>query len=435
MRVLWFANTPCEASEYLTGQKVKSGGWLYALCEQLKAQAGVELHVAFIWGKALKAFAYKGVIYHPVLRVGAETVWGRYVNRLKGQFSNANDKRELEQCKQIVHIVDPDIIHIHGSEETFGLIAQEKDIKVPVVLSIQGLLSAYKEKYYSGVTRKNLEDGESLFKRLLQDGINGRYRNFSRRAKREETIFKSLRYVIGRTQWDRRCALVLNPHIRYFTVNEILRSEFMNATWQKRASGQPFVIVSTISSGIYKGLEVVYQTAKLLSDLNFLFVWKIIGITNHDEIVGIVEKSRALHASAIHVELLGSCQANEMISIMKQSDLYVQVSHIENSPNSLCEAMVMGMPIIASYAGGTSSMLENGREGILIQDGNQYELAGAIMEIVQYYDDAVEMGKSARERALRRHEPCKVLGELMDVYNTITSIDFTEVKCSENVNR
>ena len=192
MRVLWFANTPCEASEYLTGQKVRGGGWLYALCEQLKAQAGVELHVAFIWGKALKAFAYKGVIYHPVLRVGAETVWGRYVNRLKGQFSNANDKRELEQCKQIVHIVDPDIIHIHGSEEAFGLIAQEKDIKVPVVLSIQGLLSAYKEKYYSGVTRKNLEDGESLFKRLLQDGINGRYRNFSRRAERETNFFKSL---------------------------------------------------------------------------------------------------------------------------------------------------------------------------------------------------------------------------------------------------
>lgn len=435
MRVLWFANTPCEASEYLTGQKVKSGGWLYALCEQLKAQAGVELHVAFFWGKALKAFAYKDVMYHPVERVGAETVWGRYVNRVKGQYSDVDDKRELERCKQIVREISPDIIHVHGSEETFGLIAQDESIHVPVVLSIQGLLNAYRVKYYSGISKNDLIHGEALLKRLLMDGVNGRYRNFCRRAKREANFFKSLRYVIGRTQWDRRCALALNPHVRYFTVNEILRSEFMYAVWQKHETIQPCIIVSTISSGIYKGLEMVYQTAKMLTELNFSFVWKIIGLTSLDEMVGIVEKSCALHASAIHVELLGSCQADEMISIMKQSDLYVQVSHIENSPNSLCEAMVMGMPIIASYAGGTSSMLENGREGILIQDGNQYELAGAIMEIVQYYDDAVEMGKSARERALRRHEPCKVLGELMDVYNTITSIDFTEVKCSENVNR
>lgn len=426
MRVLWFANTPCEASEYLTGQKVKSGGWLYALCEQLKAQSGVELHVAFFWGKALKAFAYKDVMYHPVERVGAETVWGRYVNRVKGQYSDVDDKRELERCKQIVREISPDIIHVHGSEETFGLIAQDESIHVPVVLSIQGLLNAYRVKYYSGISKNDLKHGEALLKRLLMDGVNGRYRNFCRRAKREANFFKSLRYVIGRTLWDRRCALALNPNAVYFTVNEILRPEFMQALWQKHAENQHFVLVSTISSGVYKGLEVVYHTAKLLTDLHFSFVWKIIGLSADDETVGIVEKSSTLHASAIHIELLGSCQADEMIPIMLQSDMYVQVSHIENSPNSLCEAMAMGMPIIASYAGGTSSMLENGKEGVLIQDGNGYELAGAIMEAKQDYTNAIKMGEAARRRALNRHNPDNVVKELMKVYMNILQFENNE---------
>ena len=41
----------------------------------------------------------------------------------------------------------------------------------------------------------------------------------------------------------------------------------------------------------------------------------------------------------------------------------------ENSPNSLAEAMVSGMPIIAYNVGGISSMFENGKSGILVEAG------------------------------------------------------------------
>ena len=36
MKILWFTNTPCEASEKLTGEKITSGGWLYSLSTELK---------------------------------------------------------------------------------------------------------------------------------------------------------------------------------------------------------------------------------------------------------------------------------------------------------------------------------------------------------------------------------------------------------------
>lgn len=40
-------------------------------------------------------------------------------------------------------------------------------------------------------------------------------------------------------------------------------------------------------------------------------------------------------------------------------------SHIENSPNNLCEAMILGMPCIATDAGGTSTLLSNMKDGLL----------------------------------------------------------------------
>ena len=81
--------------------------------------------------------------------------------------------------------------------------------------------------------------------------------------------------------------------------------------------------------------------------------------------------------------------------------------------------MLVGMPIIASFAGGTNSMLENGKEGILIQDGDPYRLAGAILYMFQNYDKAVEMGQVARSRATVRHNPDNVVNELLGIYRVL----------------
>lgn len=88
---------------------------------------------------------------------------------------------------------------------------------------------------------------------------------------------------------------------------------------------------------------------------------------------------------------------------------------IENSPNSLCEAMLLGLPIIVSYAGGTSSILNNGEEGILVQDGYPYSLAGAIIEVANNFP----MAKNVRTHAEERHDKNKIVNNLINTYNSI----------------
>ena len=111
-----------------------------------------------------------------------------------------------------------------------------------------------------------------------------------------------------------------------------------------------------------------------------------------------------------------------MVDIMLNSDIYIQVSHIENSPNSVCEAMLLGMPIIASFAGGTSSILSDGKEGILVQDGDPYTLAGMIVWLSQNFDSGKKMGINAKMRALKRHDRQRISEHLFATYKEILSL-------------
>jgi glycosyltransferase involved in cell wall biosynthesis len=105
--------------------------------------------------------------------------------------------------------------------------------------------------------------------------------------------------------------------------------------------------------------------------------------------------------------------------LLVSSDVYCQTSHIENSPNSLCEAMLIGLPCVASAVGGTSSLLQNAKEGLLVQDGDQFALAGAIKALYSDIKLAVTYGTAARNRALKRHKPEDVLQTVLELYHSL----------------
>lgn len=418
MRVLWFTNGPCGAIKKLTGNEITGGGWLYALSQALKIHTEIELHIAFYWKCEMASFEYEGITYHPILRNGSGSKIGRYIYRLKQQFQKNVDDLEIERCLKVYRNINPDIVHFHGSEENFGHIAQHID-NIKCVLSIQGMLAPYYYKLYSGIQKYDVLRSEPLLSKLILDGYDAQAKRLKNRAQMEIECLKAIPNILGRTNWDRDCTIAINPERRYFTCNEILRAEFLNSQWTKRNKNQRIVLCTTVSYGLYKGLEMVYETANLLTHANINFEWNVIGIANGDKYASLVQRVTSINPHNVHINLMGRKTASQMIDIFRCSDCFVQVSHIENSPNSLCEAMVLGMPIIASNAGGTSSLLEDGKDGILVQDGDPYRLAGAIINMKNNFEQAVMMGKIAREKALIRHNPQNVIHELLTAYRVI----------------
>jgi glycosyltransferase involved in cell wall biosynthesis len=228
---------------------------------------------------------------------------------------------------------------------------------------------------------------------------------------------------MGRTDWDRRVTSVLSPGSKYFHCDEIMRSEFYLQKWLPRTTQNNYIIISTIRRNIYKGLESIVE-CKTILDRKFKecnIIWKIAGIIKEDEISYIVERKYKTEFETNGINLLGPLNENELITELLNADLYVHPSHIENSPNSVCEAMLIGMPVIATYAGGTPSILIDKKEGLLVQDGDPYALAGAILELIRNREFAYRLGADARIKSLIRNDPEKIVNDLLTNYSSILS--------------
>lgn len=416
MNVLWFANSPC-GSLRKNGKEILGGGWLISLEEEIKKYKDINLSICFFSQSESIPFTFENVIYYPILLPTSSNPLLRIYQR--GLNPKKMDNRLLPKLLDVVKDCNPDLIHIHGTEERFGLIADYiKDI--PIVFSIQGLLAPYLEKFFSGMAHEDVAKYESLSQRIRNVSYKEDWESFKYRSKREIRYLQNAQYIMGRTFWDMDITRLLNNERRYYVVNEILRSPFYEKIWNKGSFSENLKIVSTVSGGIYKGYETLLKAAQLLTKyVKVKFEWMVVGYDRDNKWEKIARKITRINAEEYGVKLLGKIGANELSDILISSDIYCHVSHIENSPNSVCEAMAVGMPIIASYAGGTTSLLTHEVDGILVQDGDPYVLTGAIVEMHSDFSRAKSYGVSARKKALIRHNAENVYKELIQAYNDI----------------
>lgn len=427
MRVLWFASTPCSAAK-ICGTSTISGGWLASLEYMLKKQDGIDLHVAFLASDngAPDSFHYEGVDYHAIRPFKSPSYAKfRIARRFMSQIAiNQVIARRIEE---IINAVNPDIIHIHGTENPLGIAAvQAKGKDIPVVFSIQGLAGAIVGKFYAGLPENMVRKHESMLAKLMKRSASQAYKNFKSRASMEEDFLKNASYVIGRTDWDFRVSGLFNPARKYFHVDEIMRNPFYQQKWASslhqpnESNVEKFRIVSIFSYGIYKGFETLLQTAAILKTHYCKdFEWIVIGYSANDECVKLAEKVTNINSSDVNLCFTGKQTADKMVDIMLKSNIFCNFSHIENSPNAVCEAMLLGMPVVATFAGGTSSIVKDGEDGLLVQEGEPYSAAGAIVQLLENPELAIQLGHHARHTALTRHDPEKICNDVMKVYHFV----------------
>lgn len=409
MRVLWFTNTASLGAKNL-GIHSTGGGWLQSL-EAIIAEE-VQLSICFYHKKKHPPFTSGNTTYYPI-KPKHESFTGKILKRL---FRRIEQESDIDQFMHIIEMVKPDIIHIHGTEGPFGLIQQKT--KIPTLVSIQGIVTVCSQKYFSGISKNAILSSTPIIDRVLRRGKIDQFISFQKTAKREQIIFENTKNLTGRTDWDRRVSSIMSPEAKYFHLNEILRDGFYSSTWNPPHTSN-VVLFSTLGADLYKGLETVLMTANLLDKLSISYKWKIAGIAQHDKIVRLTVNSTSTHVSQ-NVLFLGTLTEKKLISELVNANLYIGTSHIENSPNSLCEAMLLGMPVIGTYAGGTSSIVNHGENGILVQDGDPYVLAGTILELIRDSDKSKLMAENARKKALIRHEKQAIKDALKSIYQIIS---------------
>ena len=121
-----------------------------------------------------------------------------------------------------------------------------------------------------------------------------------------------------------------------------------------------------------------------------------------------------------HIRYTGPLDASAMRQAYLEADVFLLPSSCENSPNSLGEAMLLGLPCVAAAVGWIPSMLEDGREGYLYGDAlDEKALANAILRVLQSPDGGTAMGQAARARALQTHDAARNADDLIHIYETI----------------
>jgi glycosyltransferase involved in cell wall biosynthesis len=408
MKVLWFSLSPGLSDGYLNNN-YKGIGWVKSL--EKNVQDKVDLSIAFYHDTDIAPFKLGATNYFPVKRYK----YGKLSKAKRRLFNGIEAGSDIDLFLKIVNEVKPDLIHIHGTEGPFGLV--QKYTSIPTVVSIQGTITVYRHKFFSAISYFNTLKYSRVKNFFLSRSFINVYHQFTKMADREQQIYRRTKHFIGRTAWDRRVTAVLAPSAKYHHNDEILRDSFYKHRWDNKLSGR-LMLFTTNGPNLYKGIETLMECAGLLDLNNVDFEWRVAGLKSSDEIVNIAARSIGKPISK-GIKFLGSVDEESLIKELLQSHIYIATSHIENSPNSLCEAQILGMPCIATHAGGTNSLVEDDKDGVLIQDGDPYSMAGAVMELKNNYDKAIMLGENSRKRALARHNPEKITCDLLEIYKTI----------------
>lgn len=252
-------------------------------------------------------------------------------------------------------------------------------------------------------------------------GLFHDYYKMIRSARREQTILRKGKFFIGRTDWDRRIITVLSPGSKYFHCDEIMRPLFYQKEWSHRSHVTQIRIISTTRNTIYKGLETILECASYLRSLfpDKEILWEVAGVKSSDEVPLLLEKKLKRKFKESGIILLGPLNEVELVSEMLEADLFVHPSHTDNSPNSVCEAMLLGMPVISTFAGGIPAIVTDKEDGLLVQDGDPIALAGAIYELNNNPEFAISLSQRARAKAMMRHDPARVTQTLVGIYSEV----------------
>jgi glycosyltransferase involved in cell wall biosynthesis len=364
MKILWLTNAILPAVAGRSGSSVcNTIGWTDRLSEKLISDADVSL---------VSMYPDCGV-HAPVCGEDGDLKWYGFYSPKIAQVSC--DNKRYEYFRSVLMKEKPDIVHIWGTEysHTAEMTDAAKGL-APVVISVQGLISEC-AKVYTGGIPETVVSKRTFHDSVRRDGIAEQKARFEKRGELEIKALKEARYVIGRTDWDRSNVTRINPDIVYYDCGEILRDVFYtDEVWSYDRCDKHSIFMSQAYypiKGMHIALEVLHLIKKEYPDV-------VLRTTGRDPRCSsltdrlrqntferyISEKIREYDLDD-NVKYIGGLDAEGMKKMYLKSNVFLQASLLENSSNSLGEAMITGCPVVATNVGGTSSVLgEYGKAGL-----------------------------------------------------------------------
>lgn len=405
IKVLWLCNIVMpELCEVFGFKNSVYGGWLH-----------------YTWNLLLQNSDYEMAICVPI-RDEARMKDGIHKQYRYFSFHDSyNRKAQISQFEQILNSFQPDVIHVWGTEyyHSYAMMKACENLNQlnKVVVHIQGLVSVLAKEYLYGIPEQIVIEDDAA---LLQEK-----EDFAERGIYEQKLIQNIRYVIGRTDWDYTCTKSMGFGGEYIYCGEILREIFYSSKekWSRERCEGHTIFISQASYPV-KGLHTVLASiARLKEQYEDLKVY-VAGLD--------MMQSNSVYARYLRDELckyklqeviqfVGNLSSEEMYQYYLRANVFLSASLIENSSNSVSEALSVGVPVVSSYVGGMGNLIEHGKNGYLYPLTEPYLLEYYVSQI---FDDNCQV-QFLSEQARRKFESYNNREEILEnidkIYHRICS--------------
>jgi glycosyltransferase involved in cell wall biosynthesis len=418
MRVLWLVNIPLPPVQARQGLLPSPhGGWLSAMLAALASEArDMEIVCASRAWPAPDPFEYDGVRYVTLPSGPREGGW----RGVLAKWAIREDDAPLEtQMRRLIAEARPDLIHLHGTEDPHALAVLRAAGTTPVLVTVQGLVSELVASFYEGLAPTDVIFDVASLEFVKGAGLVHAWRHWKRVAVRELEALGEASDVSGRTNWDHDVVSRANPTARYWHIDEVLQEPFYQTSWRGSMEGEPSMVAVT-SASPYKGIDVLLRAFARIRNSHPCRL-RVAGQIEGTSLWPSLRRLEGRLGLTGHVDWVGSLGAVEVAEMLSACSVAVCASRLENSSNSVCEAMLVGAPVVASRTGGIPSLVTHEEDGLLFAVGDDQALASAVLRVLNDDNLAQELGTRARQTASARHDQSTVAQRMLDVYAALMS--------------
>ncbi|MDM5264390.1 glycosyltransferase family 4 protein [Sulfurovum sp. XTW-4] len=381
MKVLWLAPIPL-----IDDKDSHPAPWIITLAKEL-VDHGIDLTIlnysSLLESEILKK-EYQGIhliyIKSPKLKLDILTLYQLRIKKMRNYL------------RSIVH--DYDLLHIHGTEHQYEVMALKLDI--PKLISIQGIMNEV-IKVIPMISNVKI---------YIEWKISSFY---------EKIYLPKYTYFSCRTHWDSGYIQSINSQAKIYNIWEMIRFDFFDDHFSDEKKNILFVGGKSPIKGLDKLLQAFNSS---LQEKGLKLI--VLGNCKSTDIENMIEKHGLMHIDINNIDCRGLQNVEGMIEAYEESFCLVHPTYIDNSPNSVCEAQLSGLPVIATDVGGVASLIEDRKTGLLIGQ-NEKEIELAVNTLLQDDDLTKKLSEQSRKIARHRHNPREILDDTVKMYNTIIS--------------
>lgn len=420
MKILWLVNIVMpELAEHLGRKPPVFGGWLTGALNAVRA-AGHELVICATEQRA-------DVLCSDISGARYYIVPSGTIEEMESHF------------RKILQQELPDVVHIYGTEfEQCLAMTNCADVERTVV-QIQGAMTYLTDVAYAGLPESKCRDNplHRLLRRLHKGGqsIELQKQSFERRAAVEQQVLRRAKYIIGASEWGNVVAKSINSDCTTFDCNLILRDPFYTEErWSPEICEQHsiYILFSYPIKGFHKFLEALPLILRQFPDTLVYVVASQLPIRHYKGLKKkiqdaapdynwLIQKQIEDHNLQDHLKFIGHLNEAQVKERMLKSHVFISASAMENQSTSLGEAMILGVPSVASCVGGLQEMIDHGKDGFLYPFHETYMMAEYVCRIFEDNALAETISRRGHDHAARTYDREQNCRDLLGMYQTIAN--------------